>query len=104
MLRADLFHGTDAAIETVVTAKEVLLSRDQAASEVRRLNALHPDGHVRYWYTSSRLFEDDPAGEDRVDPPKKPQQPTSAAAAPPGSRSKRSGARDASGTRVPTPG
>jgi hypothetical protein len=48
VLRADLFQAVDAAPETLVTAKEVLLSRDQADSEVRRLNALHTDGRVRY--------------------------------------------------------
>lgn len=68
MLRADLFHGADAGLETLVTAKEVLLSREQAQSEVRRLNALHPDGRVRYWFTSSRLFRDGASPEDGVDP------------------------------------
>ena len=64
VLRADLFHGSDAAPETVVTAKEVLVSREQAESQVQRLNALHPDGRVRYWFTPSRLFRDGAGPED----------------------------------------
>jgi hypothetical protein len=68
VLRADLFHERDTALETLVTAKQVLLSREQAESEVRRLNALHPDGRVHYWFTPSRLFKDGAIPEDGVDP------------------------------------
>jgi hypothetical protein len=64
VLRADMFHGTHAALETLVTVKAVLRSREQAESEVRRLNALHPDGQVRYWFAPSRLFRDGDATED----------------------------------------
>jgi hypothetical protein len=56
ILRADLFHGTDTPFETVISAKEVVRSRELAEREVARLNALHPDGQVRYWLTPSRLF------------------------------------------------
>lgn len=59
ILRADLFQGPEAALETLITAKEVLRSQELAEREVARLNDLHPDGQVRYWYTPSRLF---PAG------------------------------------------
>jgi hypothetical protein len=68
VLRADLFHGADARPETLVTAKEVLVSREQAEREVERLNALHPDGQVRYWIAPSRLFRDGASPEDGVDP------------------------------------
>jgi hypothetical protein len=56
VLRADLFHAPGTALEALVTAKQVVHSRELAEREVSRLNALHPDGEVRYWYTSSRLF------------------------------------------------
>ena len=56
VLRADLFHGPDTPLETLITVKEVVRSEDIAKLEVKRLNALHPDGRVRYWYQHSRLF------------------------------------------------
>jgi hypothetical protein len=56
VLRADLFHADVAALETTITAKEVLRSEEDARREVNRLNAAHPDGRVRYWYAHSRLF------------------------------------------------
>jgi hypothetical protein len=59
ILRADLFHGPNAPVETVVTPKEVVQTQELAEREVERLNALHPDGQVRYWYCPSRLY---PAG------------------------------------------
>jgi hypothetical protein len=68
VLRADLFHSADTPLETLITAKAVLRSKDQAEQEVRRLNALHPDGRVRYWCAFSRLFADGAILEDRVDP------------------------------------
>lgn len=68
VMRADLFHGADVGLETMITAKEVLPSQDLAQAEVRRLNALHPDGRVRYWFTASRFFRDGVLPEDRVDP------------------------------------
>jgi hypothetical protein len=68
VLRADLFHGPGADLETVVTAKAVFGSRAEAEREVRRLNALRPEGRVRYWCTCSRLFRDGGGPEDGVDP------------------------------------
>jgi hypothetical protein len=56
VLRADLFHAADAPLETLVTAKQVVRSQELAEREVARLNAMHPDGQVRYWYAHSRLF------------------------------------------------
>jgi len=56
VLRADLFHDPGASLETVITVTEVVRSQDIAEREVERLNALHPDGRVRYWYRHSRLF------------------------------------------------
>lgn len=56
ILRADRFHGPDTELKTLVTAKQVVFSRDMAEREVARLNALHPDGTVRYWAAMSRLF------------------------------------------------
>jgi hypothetical protein len=56
ILRADLFHRADTPLETVITAKEVVRSLELAEREVTRLNALHPDGEIRYWATPSRLF------------------------------------------------
>ena len=56
VLRADLFHDAGTPLETVITVKEVVRSEDVAKREVERLNALHPDGRVRYWYQHSRLF------------------------------------------------
>ena len=55
VLRADLFHDSGTPLETVITVKEVVRSEDVAKREVERLNALHPDGRVRYWYQHSRL-------------------------------------------------
>ena len=68
VLRADLFHDAETPLETMITAKEVVLSREQAETEVRRLNALHPEGRVRYWFTSSRLFSDGAPPENGADP------------------------------------
>jgi hypothetical protein len=56
ILRADLFHPEGTSLETVVSPKEVVRSEELAQREVARLNALHPDGQVRYWYAISRLF------------------------------------------------
>jgi hypothetical protein len=56
ILRADLFHEPDTPLEQLITAKEVVRSLELAEREVARLNALHPDGQVRYWLTRSRLF------------------------------------------------
>ena len=56
VLRADLFHSAGTSLETIITAKEVVRSEELAEREVARLNALHPDGKVRYWYALSRLF------------------------------------------------
>ncbi len=56
VLRADLFHEPGTNLETLVTVREALRSQDLARREVARLNALHPDGQVRYWYAASRLF------------------------------------------------
>jgi hypothetical protein len=58
VMRADLFHGPDAPLETLVTAKEVVRSEDLARREVERLSANAPE-RVLYWYTHSGLF---PAG------------------------------------------
>lgn len=68
VLRADLFHAPPTALERIVTAKKVVWSESLAASEVARLNALHHDGQVKYWYVHSRLF---PAGQSAssVEPP-----------------------------------
>lgn len=68
VLRADLFHGPGTPLETLITAKAVFHSRDAAEQEVRRLNALHPDGRVRYWSTFSRLFGDGSGPDDVVEP------------------------------------
>ena len=56
VLRADLFQGPDALVETLVTAKEVVHTQELAEQEVARLNALRPDGGVRYWYWLCRLY------------------------------------------------
>jgi hypothetical protein len=56
ILRADLFHRADVPLETRITAKEVVRSLEVAQREVTRLNALHPDGQVRYWAARSRLL------------------------------------------------
>ena len=57
ILRADLFlHPADPSLETLITAKEVVRSEELAKREVARLNSLHPEGDVRYWFTISRLF------------------------------------------------
>ena len=56
ILRADLFHRADTPLETVIIAKEIVRSLELAQGEVTRLNALHPDGQVRYWVAASRLF------------------------------------------------
>jgi hypothetical protein len=56
VLRADLFHRRDIPLETLITVKEVVRSEEVAKREVDRLNALRPDGSVRYWYQHSRLF------------------------------------------------
>lgn len=56
VLRADLYHAPDTPPEMLVTAKEVVRSQELAECEVARLNAMQPDGQVRYWYTPSRLF------------------------------------------------
>ena len=55
ILRADLYLGRDVDPDTLVTAKAVVLSEDVARQEVARLNAMHPDGSVRYWWQLSRL-------------------------------------------------
>lgn len=55
ILRADLFLGRESEPETMVTAKAVVQSQDFASAEVSRLNAMHPDGSVRYWWQASRL-------------------------------------------------
>jgi hypothetical protein len=57
ILRADLFQGRDSDPQTLVTAKGVVRSEDVAHKEVERLNALHPDGLVKYWCQVSRLYE-----------------------------------------------
>jgi len=57
ILRADLFQGRDVEPETLVTAKAVVRSAEVAEREVARLNALHPDGRVRYWSQISRFEE-----------------------------------------------
>jgi hypothetical protein len=56
ILRADFFQGPDVPIEALVAAKEVVRSEDLAEQEVSRLNALRPDGRVRYWYSLCRLY------------------------------------------------
>ena len=56
ILRADLFHANGTPVETLISATQVLDSQELAEQEVLRLNAMHPDGKVRYWYTHSRLF------------------------------------------------
>jgi hypothetical protein len=56
ILRADLFQGPDTRLEDLITAKEVVRSQEIAQLEVDRLNAVHADKQVRYWYTHSRLF------------------------------------------------
>jgi hypothetical protein len=56
ILRADLFHGPETPLELLVTAKEVVRSLELAEREVARLNALHADRQVRYWFSHSRLF------------------------------------------------
>ena len=56
VLRADLFLGPDAPVESLVTAKEVVHSLELAEQEVARLNALRPEGGIRYWYCPSRLY------------------------------------------------
>jgi hypothetical protein len=68
VLRADLFHAPDTPLETLVTTKAVLRSREAAEREVARLNVLHPDGSVRYWWSFSRLFEDDVPEHERDQP------------------------------------
>jgi hypothetical protein len=68
VVRADLFHKPDVSLEELVTTKAVLRSREAANREVARLNALHPDGSVRYWCSFSRLYEDDVSGKDRDEP------------------------------------
>jgi hypothetical protein len=59
ILRADLFHGPEAPLEMLVTAKQVVHSQELAEREVARLNALHADRQVRYWFSHSRLFPPD---------------------------------------------
>jgi hypothetical protein len=56
ILRADLFQPSGTPLEQLVSAKEIVRSPELAEREVARLNALHPDGQVRYWFTYSRLF------------------------------------------------
>ena len=56
ILRADLFHGPETPLEMLVTAKQVVHSQELAEREVARLNALHADRQVRYWFRHSRLF------------------------------------------------
>lgn len=56
ILRADLFHSPDIELESMITAKEVVRDQTTAEREVERLNALRPDGRVRYWCAYSRLF------------------------------------------------
>jgi hypothetical protein len=56
VIRADLFHDPGTPLENLISAKEVVHSQELAEREVARLNAMHPDGQVRYWYTVSRLF------------------------------------------------
>ena len=50
------FHQPGTALETLITAKAIVRSREVAELEVARLDALHPDGQVRYWVAASRLF------------------------------------------------
>ena len=57
ILRADLFHKPGTELETLITAKGVVRSLEDAQREVERLNALHPDGSVKYWWQTSRLYE-----------------------------------------------
>lgn len=56
VLRADLYHAPGTPLDMLVTAKQVVRSQELAEREVARLNAMHPDGQVRYWYTHTRLF------------------------------------------------
>ena len=56
ILRADLFHGPDTRLEDLITAKEVVRSQEIAQLEVDRLNAVHADKQVRYWYAHSGSF------------------------------------------------
>ena len=65
ILRADLFLGSETALESLITAKEVVRSQELAKQEVARLNALHPDGAVRYWYTISRLYAEGSTASSR---------------------------------------
>jgi hypothetical protein len=55
ILRTDLFHAAGTPLELLVTAKQVVRSQALAEREVARLNALHPDGQVRYWCVPSRM-------------------------------------------------
>lgn len=66
ILRADLFHRTAVPPEGFVRAKEVVRSLEEAEAEVARLNALHPDGAVRYWWQASRLITRETAPNERM--------------------------------------
>ncbi len=59
VLRADLYHDPETEIEHLVTVKEIVHDLETAEAEVARLNALRPDGKVRYWWQMTRLY---PAG------------------------------------------
>ena len=43
ILRADLFHGPDVAVEHAVYVKAIVYDRDVAVREVERLNELNAD-------------------------------------------------------------
>ena len=51
--RADLFYGPD------ITTKVVYSSREVVEREVARLNELHDEDTVRYWWSHSRFFDGD---------------------------------------------
>ena len=68
VMRADLFHRPEVEVEMLVTPKSVFRSQEHAEREVARLNALHPDGRVRYWCAFSRLFGDGGLAGEGIDP------------------------------------
>jgi hypothetical protein len=69
IVRVDLYHLRDGRVlsepHLFVTVKEVLDTEEKAQAEVARLNDLHPDRAVVYFYEQGRSLRPETEADER---------------------------------------